>query len=421
MATNKLSDAAIRRAVAPDGRAVKLSDGDGMYLLVRPDGARWWRLKYYFAGREKLLSLGTYPEVGLGEARRKRDEAREQLARGVDPSEVRKVAKAALLEAAEAARLLEAGGPLLGSFEWLARKWLTEVHCHKVSEQQIGKITRWLELYAFPAIGARPAGDIEPAELLAQVVQPVVDQGTIETAHRVKNACGQVFRYGVATGVCKRNPAADLADALPTTVVTHLASLVTPAEVGELLRNMDAYVGHPVTCAALQLSALTMLRPGELRHLEWRWVDLDGAMVEVPPVRMKGTRQQKISGARHLVPLSRQAVKVLVTLQPITGRGRYVFPAVTSAERCMSDNTVRSALRRLGYDNEEMSAHGFRAMARTMGAERLGFEPEVLEAQLAHAVKSANGRAYDRTKYLDQRKVWMQAWADYLDGLRQAN
>jgi integrase len=419
VATNKLSDAAIRRAVAPQGKTLKLSDGDGLRLEVRDTGAKYWRLKYYFAGAEKLLSMGVYPEVGLGEARRRRDEARQKLAEGVDPSVARQADKAAQMAAALVAREVAAGGPTPGSFRWLAEKWLDEVHAHKVSAAQVVKIRRWLELYAYPDLGERPADDIEPPELLT-TLQPVVAQGTIETAHRVKNACGQVFRYGVASGVCKRNPAADLADALPTTVVTHHASIVTPTEVGALLRDMDAYVGHPVTCAALQLSALLILRPGELRHLEWAWVDLAGAMVSVPPVRMKGSLQQKISGGAHLVPLASQAVQVLEKLQAITGRGRYVFPAVTSSTRCMSENTVRSALRRLGYDNEEMSAHGFRAMARTMGAERLDVGGDVIDAQLAHAVRDANGRAYNRTKFLDQRRAFMQAWADYLDGLRAA-
>lgn len=419
MATNRLSDAAIRRAAPDPNRSLKLSDGDGMFLELRPNGAKYWRLKYRLGGKEKLLSMGVYPDVGLGEARRRRDAARQLVAEGVDPSEQRKASKAAAAAADELERKRAAGETLPGSFKALATTWLDEVHAHKVSADQVEKIRRWLELYAFPKIGERPAGEIEPPELLA-MLQPVVAQGTIETAHRVKNACGQVFRYGVATGVCPRNPAADLADALPTTVVTHLASIVTPNEAGALLRDMHAYIGHPVTCAALKLSALLILRPGELRHMEWAWVDWDDALVLVPPVRMKGSLQAKISGGMHLVPLARQAVKVLQELQPLTGRGRYVFPAVTTAERCMSENTVRSALRRLGYENEEMSAHGFRAMARTMGAERLGWDGEVIDAQLAHAVKDANGRAYNRTKFLDQRRAFMQAWADYLDQLREA-
>jgi integrase len=418
MPTNKLSDAAIRRAVAPAGKTLKLSDGDGLRLEVRSTGAKYWRLKYRFAGAEKLLSMGVYPDVGLGEARRRRDEARQLIAKGVDPSAERQAAKVQQAQAAEVARLVAAGGPAPGSFEWLARKWLTEVHAHKVSAEQIGKITRWLELYAFPKIGQRPAREVEPPELLDQVVQPIVAQGTIETAHRVKNACGQVFRYGVATGACSRNPAADLADALPTTVVTPHAAIVDPKQVGQLLRDMQGYVGHPATRLALQLSALLILRPGEIRHLEWAWVDWDAQAVWVPPVRMKGTLQQKAAGDKHWVPLARQAVALLKELQPLAGRSIYVFPAVTQKTRCMSDNTVRSALRRLGYENDEMSAHGFRAMARTMGAERLRVDGEIIDAQLAHAVKDANGRSYNRTSFMDLRREFMQRWADYLDDLR---
>jgi integrase len=213
-------------------------------------------------------------------------------------------------------------------------------------------------------------------------VQPSVAQGTIETAHRVKNACGQVFRYGVATGFCTRNPAADLADALPTTVVTPHAAIVDPKEVGHLLRDMEGYVGHPATRLAMKPSALLILRPGEIRHLEWSWVDWDAAAVWVPPVRMKGSLQQKAAGDKHWVPLASQAVALLKELQLLSGRSVYLFPAVTQSGRCMSENTVRSALRRLGYGNDEMSAHGFRAMAPTMGAERLRIDGEIIDAQL---------------------------------------
>lgn len=390
-----------------------------MFLEHRPNGAKYWRLKYRLAGLEKLLSLGVYPQVTLAEARRRRDAARLLIARGEDPSLQRQADRVQQAAAAETARLVAAGEPAPGTFEWLARKWLADVHSHKVSAEQIRRITAWLDTYAFPKIGARVASEIEPPELLAMLA-PVVDQGTIETAHRVKNACGQVFRYGVATGVCTRNPAADLADALPTVVVTHLASIVTPKEVGQLLRDMHAYVGADVTKLALKLSALLILRPGELRRIEWAWVDWGDSMLLVPPARMKGTLQDKISAGTHWVPLASQAVALLRELQQLSGGGRYAFPAITSAERCMSENTVRSALRRLGYDNEEMSAHGFRAMARTMGAERLKWDGEIIDAQLAHTVKDSLGRAYNRTKWLDDRRVFMQAWADYLDALRLA-
>jgi integrase len=234
----------------------------------------------------------------------------------------------------------------------------------------------------------------------------------------VKDACGQVFRYGIATGACARDPAADLRDALRPVQARHHAALTEPAEVAKLMRAAADYAGQAVTRAALLLSPLLLLRPGELRHLEWAWIDLEAGMLTVPGALMKRTKADKVDGPPHLVPLARQAVALLAELQAITGEGRFVFPALTSRLRCMSENTVRSALRRLGYGNDEMTAHGFRAMARTMLAERLDVAPEVVEAQLAHAVPDALGRAYNRTQYVEQRKAMMQTWADYLDRLR---
>jgi integrase len=246
----------------------------------------------------------------------------------------------------------------------------------------------------------------------------VIDRGAIETAHRVKDSCGQVFRYGIAIGACKRNPAADLRDALPPVPARHHAAIVDPKGAGELLRDMMAYKGNQVTRAALALSALLMLRPGELRHLEWVWIDFDAALLTVPAETMKRTKNEKANSIPHVVPLALQASTILRDLQPLTGRGRYVFPSLLTGERCMSENTVRGALRRMGYGNNDMTAHGFRAMARTMIAERLGIAPEVIEAQLAHAVADSLGRAYNRTQYLDQRRDMMAKWADYLDRLR---
>jgi integrase len=251
------------------------------------------------------------------------------------------------------------------------------------------------------------------------VLRRVEGRGAIETAHRLKDACGQVFRYGIASGFCSRNPAADLRDALQPVQTRHHAAMVEPGQVGKLLRDMHDYQGHAVTRAALSLSALLLLRPGELRHMEWAWLDLEAATLTVPAEVMKRRKEDKADGPPHLVPLAAQAVAILSELQALTGAGRFVFPALTSSKRCMSENTVRSALRRLGYGNEDMTAHGFRATARTMIAERLGIGAEVIEAQLAHAVADSLGRAYNRTQYLDQRRTMMQAWADYLDKLRK--
>jgi len=291
------------------------------------------------------------------------------------------------------------------------------VHSAKVSAGHAAITLTRLERDVFPWLGRRPIGEIEAPELLA-CLRRVEDRGAIETAHRIKDACGQVFRYGIAIGACMRNPAADLRDALRPVDVRHLAAIVDPTKAGALLRDMMGYKGHPVTRAALALSALLLLRPGELRQMEWSWIDFDAATLTVPSETMKRKKADKANGPPHIVPLAAQALAILRELQPLTGHGRYVFPSLLTGERCMSENTVRSALRRLGYANEDMTAHGFRAMARTMIAERLGIVPEVIEAQLAHAVADSLGRAYNRTQYLEQRRDMMTKWADYLDKLR---
>ncbi len=418
--TDTLTDKAIRaalKAATDAGKPSKISDGAGLHLEARPTGAGWWRLRYRFGGREQMLSLGTYPDVGLAAARLRRKETRELVAAGVDPSAARREEKAAQAQADAVTRIVEAGLPAPGTFEAVAREWVTTVHEAKVSTGHAARTLIRFEQDVFPWIGVRPLGAIEAPELLA-VLRRVIGRGAIETAHRAKDACGQVFRYGIAAGYCQRNPAADLRDALPPVQTKHLAAIVEPKRAGELLRDMDAYEGHPVTRAALTLSSMLLLRPGELRHLEWAWIDLDGATIAVPPELMKRNKADKASGPAHIVPLAPQAVAALRDLSPLTGAGRYVFPALTSAKRCMSENTVRSALRRMGYGNDDMTAHGFRAMARTMAAERLGIAPEVIEAQLAHAVTDALGRAYNRTQFLDQRRELMTKWADYLDRLR---
>lgn len=416
-----LSDKAVRaslKAAVDAGKPRKLSDGGGLHLEARPNGSGWWRFRYRFGGKEGMLSLGTYPEIGLAEARRRRGEAREQVAAGNDPSAVRKASKVAQAAAAHAKSLEEAGEPLPGTFEAVAREWLVTVHEAKVSAGHAERTKVRFENDVFPWLGPRPIASIEAPELLA-VLRRIVARGAIETAHRAKDACGQVFRFGIASGYCQRDPAADLRDALPPVQARHHAAIVDPKRAGELLRDMAAYNGHPITRAALALSALIFLRPGELRHIEWAWVDLDDAVLKMPAEIMKRTKADKANGVAHVVPLAPQAVEILRELQPLTGAGRYVFPALTSVKRCMSENTVRSALRRMGYGNEDMSAHGFRAMARTMATERLGVAPEVVEAQLAHAVPDALGRAYNRTQYMEQRREFMTRWADYLDRLRE--
>lgn len=421
MASNLLTDKAIRAALkkaAADGPAT-LSDGDGLSLMARPDGGGWWRLRYRFEGRENRLSLGTYPAVSLADARARRDEARRLIAAGTDPSRHRKEAKQARRARETVEKAVARGDPLPNSFEAVAREWWSTVHAAKVSEGHAERTLIRLQNDVFPWLGQRPIGEVEAPELLA-VLRRIEARGAIETAHRAKDACGQVFRYGIASGHCQRNPAADLRDALRPVPTRHHAAIVDPKKGGELMRDLMAYNGHPVTRAALVLSAMLLLRPGELRQLEWAWIDFDTATLTIPGELMKRKKAQKLNGTPHVVPLAPQAVAVLRDLQPLTGGegARYVFPSLYSAERPMSENTVNLALRRMGYDRETMTAHGFRAMARTMIAERLGVAPEVIEAQLAHAVGDALGRAYNRTQFIAQRRDMMIRWADYLEQLR---
>lgn len=417
MASNLLTDKAIQKALR-ERNAARLNDGDGLTLIVRPEGG-WWRFRYSFDGRENRLSLGTYPTVSLADARARRNEARRLIAAGTDPSRHRKAAKAERQAQREVEQAVARGEPLPGTFEAVAREWWAHIHTAKVSAGHADRTLIRFEQDVFPWLGARPIGEIEAPELL-QCLRRVESRGAIETAHRIKDACGQVFRYGIASGHCARNPAADLRDALKPVPTRHHAAIIEPKQAGDLLRALGDYAGHPVTRAALRLSALLMLRPGELRQMEWSWVDFDEAAVTIPAAMMKRTKAGKVNGSAHYVPLAPQAVAILRDeLVPLTGRGRYVFPGLVSAERPMSENTINVAIRRMGYDRETMTAHGFRAMARTLLAEKVGIAPEVIEAQLAHAVPDALGRAYNRTQYLEQRREMMARWADYLDQLRQ--
>lgn len=414
--TAKAIEGAIRRA-RKASRPVRVSDGAGLHLEARPDGAGWWRMRYRFAGREKMLSLGTYPDVPLALARERRGEVRRMAAAGTDPSEQRKVERAATKAEAEVTRMTEAGLPAPGTFEAVAREWLVNIHEAKVSEGHAERTRIRFEQDCFPWIGRRPIAELEAPELL-ETLRRVTARGAVETAHRLKDACGQVFRFGIATGACTRNPVADLRDALPPVPTRHHAAIVDPLKAAELLRAMADYAGHPITRAALALSALLFLRPGELRQLEWAWIDFDEATLTIPALLMKRSKADKANGGAHLVPLAPQALAILADLHPLTGAGRYVFPSLQTEGRPMSENTVNVALRRMGFDRETATAHGFRAMARTMAAERLGVDPAVVEAQLAHAVPDALGRAYNRTTYVEQRRELMTRWADYLDRLR---
>lgn len=403
--THKLTDTGVKNA-KPGPKPVKLFDGEGLFLLIQPNGGKLWRLKYRFGGKEKLLALGTYPEIKLKDARERRQAARELIAKGVDPSETKKAEKASRATQSE------------GTFEAVAREWHKVIHTVKTSEGHAARTLIRLEQDAFPYIGALPIADITAPKLL-EMLRRVESRGAIETAHRVKQACGQVFRYGITTGRCERDPSADLKDALKPVIVKHHAAITDPRAVGGLLRAIHDYEGHPVTRAALKLAPLVFLRPGELRHAEWSEIDLDAATWTIPAGRMKRSKQQKLSGAPHLVPLSAQAVAILRELHPLTGHRQYVFPSPRTSARPMSENGVLSALRRMGFEKEEMSGHGFRATARTIMVERLGVDESIIEAQLAHSVKDSLGRAYNRTEFVDQRRAMMQTWADYLDTLRK--
>lgn len=400
-----LTDTQIR-STKPREKPVRLYDERGLYLEIAPSGGRWWRFKYRYAGKAKLLSMGTYPDTPLKAARERRDRARVLLEEGVDPSAARKAEKASRSEA------------VVDSFEAVAREWHATIHLGRVSAGHAARTLIRFEQDVFPWLGGLSVGEIKAPQLL-QAVRRIEARGAIETAHRALQSCGQVFRYAIATGRAERDPTPDLRGALKPVLVQHMAAITDPKRVGDLLRAIESYKGMPVTRAALQLAPLVFVRPGELRKAEWAEFDLDAAEWRIPAARMKRTKQEKLRGAAHVVPLSRQALAILGELQLLTGHGRYLFPSPRTRERPMSDNGVLSALRRMGFPSDEMTGHGFRAMARTLLAERLNVDEAVIEAQLAHAVKDSLGRAYNRTEFLEQRRRMLQTWADYLDKLRE--
>jgi integrase len=375
----------------------KHTDGGGMYLLVK-SGGKYWRMDYTHADKRKTLALGVYPAVSLAKARARRDKARELLAGGIDPSTAKKEDRQAQADAAA------------NTFEAVARDWLIKTKAKRAEITHV-KVTTWLEKDAFPFIGNMPISTIGPRDVLDKVVRKVEARGAIDTAHRLKQLCGQVFRYAVVTGLAERDVTADLSEALVTKTQRHHAAITEPKQVGELMRSIFAYTGHPCTLAALKLTPLLFVRPGELRTMEWAELDLEAAEWRIPGSKMK----MKVE---HVVPLCTQAVELLRSVQPITGHGRYVFPSLRTGERPMSENTINGAVRAMGYSKEVHTAHGFRATARTIMDEVLGERVDLIEHQLAHAVKDANGRAYNRTAHLPARRVMMQTWADYLDKLR---
>ena len=390
-----LSDTKIRTAKT-DGKPLTLFDGGGLYLLVLPTGGKLWRFQYRFEGQNKLLALGAYPEISLQNARQRRDETRRQVALGIDPGAVKKAQKQAQTEETETLETI--------TREWIEKfrsKWV-EAHAEKTLNAMVKDV--------FPWVGKRPIKELKAPELLA-ALRRIESRGALDTAHRVRGQLGQVFRYAVATGRAERDPMVDLRGALPPARGGHHAAIIDPKEVAALLRAIDGYEGGYVVKCALRLAPLLFVRPGELRNMEWSELDLEAASWSIPAAKMKMKEP-------HIVPLPKQAVTILQEIQPLTGSSQYVFPSGRSFTRAMSNNAILAALRRMGYDKDTMTGHGFRAMARTILDEVLHVNPYVIEAQLAHKVPDALGRAYNRTTHLSERVKMMQTWADYLDNIK---
>ena len=391
-----LTALAIKAARGRD-KQYKLTDSGGLHLLVLPSGGRYWRINYRYLGKQKTLALGVWPDVELADARAKRDEARRILARGVDPAEQAKLDKIAASVAAA------------NTFTAIADEWIAKAEREGLSPVTLKKI-RWLLSFTYPALGHRPIAEISPHELLA-VLRAVEMRGRHDSAARMRATCSQVFRYAIATARADRDVAADLRGALTTPKVTHRAAITTPVEVGALLRVIEGYQGHPLTLAALKLLPHVFVRPGELRHAQWSEFDLDQAVWTIPAHRMKMRRA-------HVVPLSRQVLAIIEGIETDARLSPLLFPSLRSATRPMSENTINAALRRLGYAQDEMTGHGFRAMASTLLNEMGKWNPDAIERQLAHSEPNAVRRAYMRGEYWNERVAMMQDWSDTLDQLR---
>jgi integrase len=386
----------VKNSKATD-KPIKLSDGRGLFLLINTNKTKYWRLAYRFDGKQKTLALGVYPTVDLAEARNRCDDARKLLFNGIDPAQNRKIQKAAK------------GEITANSFEVVGREWFAKF-TPSWTEKHAEKIIRRLERDIFPWVGNKPIAQTTAQEIL-NTIRRIENRGALETAHRALQNCNQVFRYAVATGRADRNPCSDLRNALPPVKEKHHAAITNPKSIGELLRAIETYQGTFIVKCALRLAPLVFSRPIELRAALWTEFDLTTAEWNIPAERMKMRKP-------HLVPLSTQAVSILREIHALTGNEQYVFPSARSNSRPMCENAVLAALRRMGFSKEEMTGHGFRAMARTVLDEILGFRPDFIEHQLAHEVRDPNGRAYNRTAYLPQRREMMQAWSDYLDKLK---
>lgn len=390
-----LNDAKIRRILSTPG---KHFDGGGLFLLVTDAGGRYWRMKYRFAGKEKTLSFGVYPTVSLKLARERREEAKKTLDRDQDPGVARKAVKARIVTEA------------VDTFELVAREWHKKTAGKRGDSTQAG-VLRWLEVDILPQIGKLPIASLGPRDILTKVVEPIEERESLATARRCLQICGKVFRYAVVTGRCERDVTADLSEAVSYKRTRHHAAITDPKRFGELLRKIEMYTGHPNMRAALQLIALTFVRPGELRGAEWEELDFENAQWNIPGHRMK-------MGLPHIVPLSTQAIVFFQAMKPFSGGRKHVFTNLHRPDDHMSGTAINKALRAMGYPNNVHTAHGFRATARTIMDEVLGERVDIVEHQLAHLVKDANGTAYNRTAHLPARRVMMQRWADYLDRLR---
>lgn len=391
-----LTDTFVRQVKHTGAKAGdKHSDGGGMHLLVNAAG-RYWRMNYRFEGKQKTLALGVYPAVTLAAARKLRDQAKETLANGIDPGEVKRAMKVVR-------------GVEVETFEAIARKWLAKSGTKRGEDTQ-SRVVSWMEKDIFPMVGAMPIATMRPKDILA-AVHAIEARGAIDSARRVLGYCGQVFQYAMLIEAVEQDITSGLYRAMSAKAQGHYAAITEPGQVAGLLRAIDTYHGHTYATAALKLAPLVFVRPGELRTAEWSEFDLDSATWLIPARKMK-------MGLDHVVPLSTQAIAILRDIYSITGSGTYAFPSIRSRDRPMSDNTINAALRSMGYSKEVMTAHGFRAMARTILDEVMGERVDLIEHQLAHQVKDVNGRAYNRTAHLPARREMMQRWASYLDSLK---
>jgi integrase len=407
MAKNLLNDAAIRNA-KPDVRDRRLNDGEGLYLLIKPNGAKWWRFDYSIDGKRKTLSVGVYPATGLADARRKAEEARKLAANGIDPSDTRKAAKKARNEATENEKRIKAGLPIVGSFEDIARQWLDSTARQIADCTRQKRFKRFTRL-VFPSIGGKAINSISSADIFG-IIRPLINDGKLITARLVRSEISAVYCFAIAHSKADYDPAQPVLKQIPSGQVSHRAALTDPKAVAKLLRSIDDYQGTLIVKSAFRLMALLFQRPGEVRQMEWKDIDLEAREWRYFVTKTK---------VNHIVPLSAQAIALLEEIRPLTGSGRYVFPHRDNETKPMSEGTLSKALAAMGYAGA-MTAHGFRSIASTLLNEQ-GWSPDAIERQLAHMPRDAVRASYNRAQYLDERRRMMQAWADYLDGLRVGN